>query len=203
MHHFQGVKNESADYISRNKFDDTIGSRSEELAKEALSCMAVYPDLNMTMIRPVDALQQVEYLNLFGDIHKRLEKRLEPVLVNLEYWKRNETCLWHEDQVVVPSNRIPALLKLTHESSGYVGADRTLKLVKQWFHSTWSDDQLKKTLQPIVDKSLCRSCKAEDMRDRGLYSALPIPHCANSVLYVDYEDMPDFGGYDFALVVTC
>ena len=32
---------------------------------------------------------------------------------------------------------------------------------------------------------------------------LPIPHCANSVLYVDYTEIPKFGGYDFALVVTC
>ena len=39
--------------------------------------------------------------------------------------------------------------------------------------------------------------------DRVPYSTLPIPHCANSVLYVDYTEMPKLGGYDFALVVTC
>ena len=104
---------------------------------------------------------------------------------------------------MVPSDRVPALLKWTHESSGHVGADRTLRLFKQWFHTTWTDDQLRKTLQPIVDKCPCRSCKPGDIRDRGLYSTLPIPHCANSVLYVDYTEMPKFGGYDFALVVTC
>ena len=32
---------------------------------------------------------------------------------------------------------------------------------------------------------------------------LSIPHFANSVLYVDYTEMPKFPGYDFALVVTC
>ena len=73
----------------------------------------------------------------------------------------------------------------------------------EWFHTTWSDDQLRKTLQPIVDKCPCRSCKHWDIRDRGLYLTLPITHCANSVLYVDYTEMPKFGGYDFALVVTC
>ena len=103
----------------------------------------------------------------------------------------------------MPSDRVPALLKWTHESSGHVGADRTLRLFKQWFHTTWTDDQLRKTLQPIMDKCPCRSCKPGDIRDRGLYSTLPIPHCANSVLYVDYTEMPKFGGYDFALVVTC
>ena len=74
---------------------------------------------------------------------------------------------------MVPSDRVPALLKWTHESSGHVGADRTLRLFKQWFHTTWTDDQLRKTLQPIVDKCPCRSCKPGDVRDRGLYSTLP------------------------------
>ena len=89
----------------------------------------------------------------------------------------------------MPSDRVPALLKWTHESSGHVGADRTLRLFKQWFHTTWTDDQLRKTIQPIVDKCPCRSCKPGDIRDRGLYSTLPILHCANSVLYVDYTEM--------------
>ena len=39
MHHIQGVKNEFADYITRNNFDDMNGARSEELAKEAFSRM--------------------------------------------------------------------------------------------------------------------------------------------------------------------
>ena len=114
VHHIQGVNNECADYISRNNFD-MIGARSEELAKEAFSRMDLQLDLNMTMIRPLDGLQQVEYLKEFGDIYKRLKKRLEPVLVNQEQWKRDKTYLWHEDRIVVPSDRIPALLKWTHE----------------------------------------------------------------------------------------
>ena len=203
VHHIQGVKNECADYISRNNFDALIGARSEALAKEAFSRMDVHLDLNMTMIRPLDGLQQSEYLKEFGDIYKRLEKRLEPLLVNQDQWKRDKSYLWHEDRIVVPSDRVPALLKWTHESRGHVGADRTLRLFKQWFHTTSTDDQLRKTLQPIVDKCPCRSCKPGDIRDRGIYSTLPIPHCANSVLYVDYTEMPKFGGYDFALVVTC
>ena len=39
VQHIQGVKNECADYISRNNFEDMIGARSEELGKEAFSCM--------------------------------------------------------------------------------------------------------------------------------------------------------------------
>ena len=55
VHHIQGVKNECADYINRNNFDALIGARSEALA---FSSMDVQLDLNMTMIRPLDGLQQ-------------------------------------------------------------------------------------------------------------------------------------------------
>ena len=203
VHHIQGVKSECADYISSNNFDDMIGDRSEALAKEAFSRMDVHLDLNMTMRQAPYLLKQVEYLNKFGDIYKLLEKRLEPILVSQEQWKRDESYLWHEDRIVVPRDQVPALLKWTHESTGHVVVDRTLKLFKQWSHSTWSDDQLRRTLQPIMDKCLCRSCKPGDIRDRGLYPTLLIPHCANSVLYVEYTEIPKFGSYDFALVVTC
>ena len=97
VHHIQGVQNECVDYISRNNFDHMIRARPEELAKEAFSRMDVHLDLNMTMIRPLDGLQQVEYLKEFVDIYKRLEKRLEPALVNQEQWKRDKIYVWHED----------------------------------------------------------------------------------------------------------
>ena len=70
IHHIQGVKNECADYISRNNFEALIVARSEELTKEAFGRMEVHLDLNMTMIRPLDGVKQVEYLTDFGDIYK-------------------------------------------------------------------------------------------------------------------------------------
>ena len=71
VHHIQGVRNACADYISRNNFNDMIGARSEELANEGFSRMDVHPALNMTMISPLDALQQVLWsvsseLNLYS-----------------------------------------------------------------------------------------------------------------------------------------
>ena len=39
VHHIQGIKNEIADYTSRNKFDALLGESSEELAEEALQRM--------------------------------------------------------------------------------------------------------------------------------------------------------------------
>ena len=156
VHHIQGAKNECADYISRNNFDDMIPARSEELVKEAFSRMDVYLDLNMTLIKPRDGLHSVGYLKEFVDIYKRQEKHLEPVLVNQEQWKRDKTDLWHEDRIVLPSDCTPTILKWTHESSVHVGADRTSKPVNKWLHCTRSDDQLQNTRQPVVDKCPCR-----------------------------------------------
>ena len=47
VHHTQGIKNEIADYISRNNFDALLGESSEALAKEACQCMDVQLDLSM------------------------------------------------------------------------------------------------------------------------------------------------------------
>ena len=55
----------------------------------------------------------------------------------------------------------------------------------------------------MVDKCPCRSREPGEIRDRGLFSTLTIPHCADSVLYMDYTEMPNVAGYDIALVVTC
>ena len=59
-------------------------------------------------------------------------------------------------------------------------------------------------MQTIVDACGCHASKRSDSRDRGLISSLPIPYCANSLLYVDFiHGLPRFGGYDSCLVVTC
>ena len=177
--------------------------RSEVVALAAFSHTDEHLDLTMTMVRPLDGPQQVEHLKELGDIYKHLEKRLDPVLVKQEQWKRDKTYNWHEDRIVMPSDRIPGLLRWTHESSGHVHAGRTLKLFRNWFHTTWINDKLRKTLHLIVDKCPCWSCKPGDVRDRGLYSTLPVSQGANGVLFVDYTDMPRFEGYYLALVVTC
>ena len=86
------------------------------MARRATTALPVAPPWSCVrgargQFTPLDGLKQVQYLKEFGNIYKRLEKRLEPVLVNQEQWKRDKTYLWHEDRIVVPSDRIPALLK--------------------------------------------------------------------------------------------
>ena len=47
--------------------------------------------------------------------------------------------------------------------------------------------------------SVLQTCRYQGKR--SLFDP-PIPHCANSVLYVDYTGMPKLGGYDFALMIA-
>ena len=77
--------------------------------------MDAHLDLNLTMIRSLDELYQVGYLKEFGDVYKRPEKRLEPVLVDQEQWKRAKTYLWQDNRIVEPRDRI------LHSSSGPMG----------------------------------------------------------------------------------
>ena len=148
VHPNQGVKNECADYLSRNNFDALIGARSEALTKEVFSRMDVQLDLNMAMIRPLDGLQQAEYLKEFWGIYKRLEERPGPLLVNQEQWKRDKSYLWHEDRIVVPSDRVPALLKWTHESSGHVGVDEEEALIASQTRTTRTRTRTEATPNP-------------------------------------------------------
>ena len=55
-----------------------------------------------------------------------------------------------------------------------------------------------------MDSCSCHASKQSDSRDQGLVSRLPIPYCADCLLYVDFiHGLPRFGGYDSCLVVTC
>ena len=59
-------------------------------------------------------------------------------------------------------------------------------------------------MQSIDNSCGCHASKQSDSRDRRLVFSLPIPYCANSLLYVDFiHGLPTDGGYDSCLAVTC
>ena len=65
--------------------------------------------------------------------------------------------------------------------------------LSECFHSRLTHTELKSRMQSIVDCCGCHASKQRDSRDRGLISTLPIPHCANSLSYVDYiNTLPRF-----------
>ena len=91
-----------------------------------------------------------------------------------------------------------------HLSPGHTGRNRLVDFFRECFHSPLTHSELKSRMQSIVDSYGCHASQQSDSRDRGPISSLPIPYCANSLLYVDYiHGLSRFGGYDSCLVVTC
>ena len=104
----------------------------------------------------------------------------------------------------MPDARLDGCLQWSHLSSGHTGANRSVDFLRECFYSSLTLTELRSRMRTIVDACGCHASKQSDSRDRGLISSLPIPYCANSLLYVDFiHGLPRFGGYDSCLVVTC
>ena len=105
---------------------------------------------------------------------------------------------------MVPEARLDGCLQWSHLSSGHTGANRSVNISRECFYSSLTLTELRARMQTIVDACGCHASKQSDSRDRGLVCSLPIPYCANSLLYVDFiHGLRSFGGYDSCLVVTC
>ena len=104
----------------------------------------------------------------------------------------------------MPEARLDGCLQWSHLSSGHTGANRSVEFFRECFYSSLTLTELRSHMQTIVDACGCHASKQSDSRDRGLISSLPIPYCANSLLYVDFiHGLPRFRGYDSCLLVTC
>ena len=204
VHHIPGIKNELSDYISRNNFDALIGESSEALAKEAFQRMDVQLDLSMRTAGILEGWSLTDYQSEYEEILQTLSTGLEPRVIDGHQWYKNNQYLFYEDRIVVPEARLDGCLQWSHPSSGHTGANRSVDFFRECFYSSLTLTELRSRMQTIVDASGCHASKQSDSRDRGLISSLPIPYCANSLLYVDYiHGLPRFGGYDSCLVVTC
>ena len=85
----------------------------------------------------------------------------------------------------MPEARLDGCLQWSQLSSGHTGANRSVDFFRECFYSSLTLTELRSRMQTIVDACGCHASKESDSRDRGLISSLPIPYCANSLLYVD------------------
>ena len=204
VHHMQGIKNGMADYISRNNFDALLGESSEALAKEAIQRMDVQLDLSMRTAGVLVGWSLKHYHAEYKCALNSLGDGLEARLIHSDRWYKDHQYLYYEDGMVVPEARLDGFLQWAHLSSGQTGCNRSVDFVRERFYSPLTCVDLRARMQSIVDSSGCHASKHSDSRDRGLVSNLPIPYCANSLLYVDFiHGLPKFGGYDSCLYVTC
>ena len=104
----------------------------------------------------------------------------------------------------MPEAILDGCLRWAHLILGHTGCDRSGECFRESFCVRLTCPELRARIQPIVDSCGCHASKQSNSRDRGLVSGLPIPYCANSLLYVDFiHSLPILGGYDNCLVVTC
>ena len=197
VHHIPGIKNELSDYISRNNFDALIGESSGALVKEAFQRMDVQLDLSMRTTGILKGWSFTDYQSEYKVFLETLTTGLEPCVVDGHQWYKNNLYPFCEDCIVEPEARLDGCLQSAHVSSGHTGANRSVDFFRECFYSGITLTQLRSRIQTIVDACGCHASKQSDSRDRGLISSLPIPHCANSLLHVDFiHGLPRFGGYD-------
>ena len=94
------------------------------------------------------------------------------------------------------------MLECAHKTDGHPGVETTLWFFQKYFFAKSSDASLKKILSKIIAECPCTKAKANTAADRGEVRNLPILNQMNSILYVDFMELPKFAGHDFALLVT-
>ena len=94
------------------------------------------------------------------------------------------------------------MLERAHKTDGHPGLERTLSSFQRYFFAKSSDASLKKILSKIIAECPCTKAKANTAADRGEVRNLSIPNQMNSILYVDFLELPRLTGHDFALVAT-
>ena len=204
VHHIEGIKNEMVDYICRNNFDALLGESSEALAKEAFQRMDVQLDLSMRTAGLLESWSLRRYRTECKCVLTSLSDGLEARLIDGDRWYKDNQYLYYEDRIVVPEAQLDDCLQWSHLSSGHTGCNRSVDFFRERFYSPPTCAELRARMQSLVDSCGCHASNQSDSRDRGLVSRLPIPTCANSLLYVDFiHGLPKFGGYDSGLVVTC
>ena len=93
-------------------------------------------------------------------------------------------------------------MEWAHKPAGHPWVERTLWFFHKCFFAKSSDASVKKIPSKIIAECPCTKAKANTAADRGEVRNLLILNQMNSILYVDFMELPRFAGHDFALLVT-
>ena len=140
---------------------------------------------------------KADYWNILDQLTVGSSKNLDGV-----QWSRTSTHLYREDLICVLKDYEETMLEWAHNTDGHPGLKRALWFFQKYFFAKSSDASLKKILSKIIAECPCTKAKTNSAADRGKVRNLPIPNKMNSILYVDFMELPRFAGHDFALLVT-
>ena len=198
--HIRGIKSELCDYLSQNCFDTLVGADTEKLAQEAFAKMDQHLDL-FTRKEKLMSWSMKDLTADYSDILDQLTIGSSKILDGVQ-WSCTSTHLYREDLICVPKDYEETMFEWAHKTDGHPGVERTLWFFQKYFFAKSSDASLKRILSKIIAECPCTKAKANTAADRGEVRNLPIPNQMNSILYVDFMELPKFAGHDFALLVT-
>ena len=129
VQHIPGIKNEMADYISRNNFDALLRESSEALAKEAFQRMDIQLDLSMRTAGILEGWRLTDYQSEYKEILQTVSTGLEPRVIDGHQWYKT----------ISTSSTRTELWCLRHDwmdaYSGPISVLVTLALIAQWTSS--------------------------------------------------------------------
>ena len=117
-------------------------------------------------------------------------------------WSCTSTHLYREDLIGVPNDYEKTMLEWAHKTNGHPAVERPLWFFQKYFFAKSSNASLKRILSKIIAECPCTKAKANTAADRGDVRNLPIPNQMNSILYVNFMELPRFARHHFALLVT-
>ena len=163
VHHVQGIKNPTADCISRNDFDALLGESSEALAKEAFQRIDVQLDLSMRTAGLLEGWSLRDYHAEYKCVLNSLSDGLEARLIDGDRWYKDNQYLYYDYRIVVPEARLDGCLQCAHLSSGHTGCNRVVEFFRERFYSQLTCAELRARMQCIVDSCGCHPSKQSDV----------------------------------------
>lgn len=199
--HIPGAKNEMADLLSRGSFVETFQVESEELAKDAFERMDLQLDLRLEVL----GLKKEDYMEEFKEIWESLTPGV-PKLIEEDgqMYYRSQDHLFCEKKLVIPEARLQSTIEEVHIAQGHPGIVGTVWSFLARFYTSKSKKELTEQVSRVV--SYCKTCvqtKPNNMEDRGLFGALPIPSVVNDIIYVDFTSIDAYQGYDMVMSIVC
>ena len=116
---------------------------------------------------------------------------------------RTASHMYREEVICVPSTHMKSMGRWAQKTNGHPGVERTQWFFEKFFYTTLSQERLNEVLREVCTECPCSKAKQSTSADQGLTAHLPVPRMVNSVLYLDFTEIPKYSGHDFALLVTC
>ena len=200
--HIPGIKNEMADYLSRNNFDERIQMDSELLAREAFAKMDIEMDLSLEALKDFPAWNFSEYQDEYSGKLSEMEP-FRPKIFDGEFWYHDTQRLYKEKILVLPKTRLSNAILWCHLSNGHPGIERTMYFFYTHFYCNVTRSLLKAEIQQIVAScKVCIESKPNSVEDRGIIGSLPIPQLVNEIVYVDFIQVDEYNNFDYLFVMV-